>query len=46
MNEMTQWLTVYLINSAWQIPVLALCAWGLVKRDGAGRGRDCMTGFG
>ena len=31
MNHVAQWLTVYLINSVWQIPVLALCTAGLLK---------------
>ena len=38
MNEAAKWVAVYLINSVWQIPVLALCAAGLVKvtaRSGA-----------
>ena len=38
MNDFAKWVAGYLINSAWQIPVLALCAAGLVKataRSGA-----------
>ncbi len=26
-----QWVSVYVLNSLWQMPVLALCAWGLVR---------------
>jgi beta-lactamase regulating signal transducer with metallopeptidase domain len=36
MNQMTQWMTMYLINSAWQIPVLALCTAGLLKLTARG----------
>ncbi len=31
---MMQWVSVYVLNSVWQIPVLALCAWGLVRVTG------------
>jgi len=38
MSDATRWLAVYLINSAWQIPVLAACTAGLLRvavRSGA-----------
>jgi TonB family protein len=31
MSDAAKWVAVYLINSVWQIPVLALCTAGLVK---------------
>jgi len=36
MNGVAQWVGVYVINSVWQVPVLAVCTAGLVKATARG----------
>ncbi len=39
MNDAARWLTAYVINSTWQIPVLAVGTWGLVRIAARGGAR-------